>query len=57
MPAEIRQQSTLGFVGQAMLRLKSTAQNEIQHNFAELLGPDWLKNWRAPQHDAGNKTF
>ncbi|MFO1367347.1 MAG: hypothetical protein U1F46_00010 [Marinagarivorans sp.] len=43
MPAETREQSTLGFVGQAMLRLKPAAQNEIQHNFAELLGPDWLK--------------
>jgi hypothetical protein len=46
MADEERAQSTLGFVGQAMLRLSANQQtkNDINTTFSELLGADWLKN-------------
>lgn len=43
MTAETRQQSTLGFVGQAMRRLNGAQQDEINSTFSELLGSDWLQ--------------
>ena len=45
MAPEIRAQSTLGFVGQAMLRLKSNPQmqKDINATFSELLSSDWLE--------------
>lgn len=45
MAEEERQHTTLGFVGQAMLRLSNNqqAKNEINTVFSELLGNDWLK--------------
>jgi hypothetical protein len=46
MADEERAQSTLGFVGQAMLRLSANQQtkNDINTTFSELLGAEWLKN-------------
>lgn len=45
MAPEVRAQSTLGFVGQAMLRLKSNPQiqKDINATFSELLSSDWLE--------------
>lgn len=49
MEPEQRSQSTLPFVGQALLRLSpnSEVDNQIKFNFAELLGADWLENLEA----------
>lgn len=45
MAPDMREQSTLGFVGQAMLRLnaKPQVQKDIKLIFSELLSSDWLQ--------------
>ncbi len=49
MDPEARVQSTLPFVGQALLRLSPNGEidKQIKLSFAELLGPDWLENLEA----------
>ncbi|HSC69464.1 MAG TPA: hypothetical protein VLC79_17350 [Cellvibrio sp.] len=44
-----RAQSTLPFVGQALLRLSPNGEvdKQIKYSFAELLGEDWLENLKA----------
>ena len=49
MDQEQRSQSTLPFVGQALLRLSPNGEidKQIKSSFAELLGADWLENLEA----------
>ena len=49
MDQEARAQSTLPFVGQALLRLSPNGDvdKQIKLRFAELLGADWLENLEA----------
>lgn len=49
MDQERRSQSTLPFVGQALLRLSPNGEidKQIKSSFAELLGADWLENLEA----------
>jgi hypothetical protein len=49
MDQQQRSQSTLPFVGQALLRLSPNGEidKQIKSSFAELLGADWLKNLEA----------
>jgi tetratricopeptide (TPR) repeat protein len=49
MEKEQRAQSTLPFLGQALLRLSPNSEidKQIKRNFAELLGEDWLRNLDA----------
>jgi hypothetical protein len=44
MKQEDREQSTLGFVGQAMLRISPNAQvkQEVKKSFDQMLGEEWL---------------
>lgn len=49
MKAEEREQSTLAFVGQAMLRISPNGQvkSEVKNAFDRMLGEDWLKQVEA----------
>jgi hypothetical protein len=50
MKPEEREQSSLGFVGQAMLRISpnNAVKSEVKNAFAQLLGENWLENMESP---------